>query len=147
MKKIIPPYLFLCCIAIMVALRNLVLIQEIIPNPFNYLGIVFIILGIALTIVVRKGLEKNKTEIHTFKKPSKLITTGLFKLSRNPIYLGFAISLFGVWILLGTIIPLVGCLLFIAITNYYYIPFEEKIMEDVFGSGYRDYKSKVRKWI
>jgi len=147
MKKIIPPFLFLICIVIMVAIRNLSVIKEIIPKPFNYAGIALIIFGILITIIVRKGFEKIDTEIHTFKNPRKLVTNGLFKFSRNPIYLGFAISLFGVWILLGTILPILWLLLFIVVTNTYYIPFEERIMENVFGNEYKKYKSKVRKWI
>ncbi len=147
MKKVIPPFLFLSCIVIMIIIRNLVVIKEIVPRPFNYFGTVLIILGIVATILVRKEFEKNNTEIHTFKEPRKLVTHGLFKISRNPIYLGFAISLFGVWILLGTILPIIGCLLFITITNCYYIPFEERIMENTFGKEYKKYKAKVRKWI
>lgn len=147
MKKIIPPFLFLICIVIMIAVRNLIVIKEIIPKPFNHAGITLIIIGILMTIIVRKGFEKIDTEIHTFKNPRKLVTNGLFKFSRNPIYLGFAISLFGVWVLLGTILPIIGFLLFIVVTNAWYIPFEERIMENVFGKEYEKYKSKVRKWI
>lgn len=147
MKKIIPPFLFLISILFMVAIRNLIIIKEIIPDPINYAGIVLIIVGILMTIIVRKGFEKIDTEIHTFKNPRKLVTNGLFKFSRNPIYLGFTISLIGVWVLLGAILPIIGILIFIITTNNYYIPYEEKIMEETFGNEYRKYKSKVRKWI
>lgn len=147
MKKLIPPFLLLLCILFMVAIRNLIVIKEIIPNPINYAGIALIIIGILITIIVRKGFEKVDTEIHTFKNPRKLVTTGLFKFSRNPIYLGFTISLIGVWVLLGTILPIIGILIFIVVTNNYYIPYEEQIMEKVFGNEYKKYKSKVRRWI
>lgn len=96
MKKIIPPFLFFICILFMVTIRNLIVIKKIIPNPINYAGITLIIIGILITIIVRKGFEKIDTEIHTFKNPRKLVTKGLFKFSRNPIYLGFTISLIGV---------------------------------------------------
>lgn len=131
----------------MVVINNLFAIKEIIPSPLKYVGIILIISGLIMTIVVRKQFEKIDTEIHTFKNPRKLNIDGLFKISRNPIYLGFTISLLGVWILLGTILPLLGCLIFAAITNYYYIPYEEKLMESTFGSKYKEYKSKVRRWI
>ncbi|MEQ6166326.1 isoprenylcysteine carboxylmethyltransferase family protein [Ekhidna sp. MALMAid0563] len=147
MKKLIPPILFLLCIATMVLIKNLIVIQEIIPKPFNYFGIALISTGLFMTIKVSKQFSKIDTEIHTFKKPRKLVTCGLFQVSRNPVYLGFTISLLGVWILLGTILPLVGCLIFIVITNYYYIPYEEETMEKIFGTDYKNYKSKVRRWI
>ena len=147
MKKVIPPVLFLICIAFMVGIRNVVLIQKIIPEPYNYIGIALILIGLIITVNVRRQLDKVDTEIHTFKKPRRLVTNGLFKISRNPIYLGFTISLVGVWILLGTILPILGCLLFILITNYWYIPFEERTMEKIFGSEYIKYKLKVRRWL
>lgn len=147
MKKLIPPILFLICIVGMVLVRNIITIKKIIPEPYNYIGVVFIAIGLIFTIKVRKQFDKTDTEIHTFKKPRKLVTTGLFKVSRNPIYLGFTISLLGVWMLLGTLLPILGCLLFILITNYWYIPHEERIMEKTFGLEYEIYKSKVRRWI
>ena len=100
-----------------------------------------------ITIHVRKRFDKINTEIHTFKKPRRLVTDGVFKISRNPIYLGFAISLLGVWILLGSLLPIVGCLLFILVANYWYIPFEERAMKETFGAKYENYTSTVRRWI
>ncbi len=147
MKKLIPPFLFLICIILMVLIRNVIVIEKIIPQPYNYLGIILLLLGIVMTIKVRKLFNKIETEIHTFKKPRKLVTNGLFKFSRNPIYLGFLISLLGVWVLLGTLIPILVCVLFILVTNYWYISFEEKEMEKQFGAEYRAYKSKVNRWI
>ncbi len=120
----------------MVVVRNLIVIQEIIPKLFNYLGVFLIITGIVITIKVRKQFEKMDTEIHTFKKPRKLVTNGLFKISRNPIYLGFTISLIGVWFILGSILPIIGCLLFFIVSNNFYIPNEERTMEKTFGSEY-----------
>ena len=100
-----------------------------------------------MTVAVRKQFEKNDTQIHTFKKPRRLVTTGLFSRSRNPIYLGFTISLFGVWILLGTVLPLAGCLLFMIIANSFYIPYEERAMAQLFGAEYENYQSRVRRWL
>lgn len=147
MKKIIPPILFIFCIIIMVAIRNLFVVKDLVPSPLNYIGVPLILMGLIMTIVVRKKFERADTEIHTFKAPGKLITNGLFRISRNPIYLGFTVSLFGVWMLLGTLLPILGCTLFVIVTNYYYIPFEEQAMEKTFGKMYLEYKSKVRRWL
>jgi len=147
MKKIIPPFLLLFCIGFMVAIKNLIVIKEIIPPPFNYIGLLFIIVGFLLTLIVRKKFARMNTEIHTFKNPRNLVTTGPFKISRNPIYLGFTLILIGVWLLLGTLLPVLGCLLFIVITDLYYIPFEEKRMENIFGEAYKAYTLNVRRWL
>lgn len=131
----------------MVLIRNVIVILKLIPQPYNYLGIILILLGLIMTIKVKKQFNKINTEIHTFKKPQKLVINGLFKFSRNPIYFGFLISLLGVWVLLGTVLPILGCLLFILITNYWYISYEENKMEKQFGAEYREYKSRVNRWI
>lgn len=133
--------------SMMVSIKNLMIVKEIIPKPFNYLGIALITLGIIMILIVVRELKKNNTEIHTFRKPGKLVTNGLFRISRNPIYLGFTISLVGVWVLLGTILPILGCLVFIVVTDNYYIPFEEQNMENIFRDEYKNYKKKVRRWI
>ena len=147
MRKIIPPVLFLFCIVLMVTIRSLFVVKEIVPAPFNYGGILLVVPGMAMTMVVRKRFEKANTEIHTFKNPRKLVTNGLFNISRNPIYLGFALCLFGVWLLLGMVLPIIGCIIFVLVTNYCYIPFEERAMQNTFGAEYQRYKSKVRRWI
>ncbi|HYF70322.1 MAG TPA: isoprenylcysteine carboxylmethyltransferase family protein [Ohtaekwangia sp.] len=147
MKKIIPPFLFLFCISLMVILDWVLPSAEIFRSPIHYFGIVVVIMGLSMTIVVGKHFKKMETEIHTFKSPEKLVTGGLFKFSRNPIYLGFALSLIGVWIILGSILSVLGVILFVVVTNFWYIPYEEKMMRKKFGAAYEEYKSRVRRWI
>jgi protein-S-isoprenylcysteine O-methyltransferase Ste14 len=96
---------------------------------------------------ISRSFSKVDTEIHTFKKPRQLVTNGLFKYSRNPIYLSFVVILIGLNILLGSITPWGVVLIFVLVTNYWYIPVEEKNMQEEFGQEYADYKRKVRRWI
>lgn len=84
---------------------------------------------------------------NTFKKPRKFVDSGLFSISRNPIYLGFTIALIGVAVLIGNLVSLIGVFIFFFITNSWYIPYEEENMEKEFGNDYKIYKSKVRRWI
>ena len=143
----IPPTLFLICIVLMISVKSLITVKEVFSAPYNYFGIVLILSGLVMTIVVRKQFDSMKTEIHTFKNPDRLVTKGFFSITRNPIYLGFTLSLTGVWVLLGTILPIVGCLLFFLATNFWYIPYEEEVMEKTFKDEYIAYKAKVRRWI
>ncbi len=131
----------------MFLIRYSIVIIEFIPYPYNYLGFVFVILGLKITQTISSKFSKEATEIHTFKTPKKLVTTGWFTISRNPIYLGFTISLIGFWIFLGSVLPIVGCIAFVLITDRWYIPFEEKNLERIFGKDYMNYKTKVRRWL
>ena len=88
-----------------------------------------------------------KTNLHTFNQPDRLVVTGLFKYSRNPMYLGFAISTFGVALYLGSLSPFLMVVLFIVVADRWYIAFEEKVMINIFGDDYENYKKSVHRWI
>ena len=147
MQQLIPPFLFLFCAVAISLLDHYYPIQELVTRPYNLLGIIPLLLGISMVISTGKRFRKVKTQIHTFKKPKKLVTDGLFQYSRNPIYLGFSIALLGIAFLFGSLSALIPMLLFFLVANFWYIPFEEKNMEMVFGQSYRFYKRKVRRWL
>ena len=147
MQKLIPPFLFLLCVIAMFFLDRFYPMQIWLASPYNFIGIIPLLLGISMVISTGKRFRKVKTQIHTFKKPKKLVTDGLFQYSRNPIYLGFSIALLGIVFLFGSLSALIPMLLFFLVANFWYIPFEEKNMEMVFGQSYRFYKRKVRRWL
>jgi len=147
MQKIIPPFLLLISTLLMILLHFIVPFQIVVHNPFNFFGLFLIILGLVTARKVSKTFSKIDTEIHTFKKPRQIVTNGLFQYSRNPIYLGFVIVLIGLNIVLGSLTPFIVVLIFVFVTDYWYIPFEEKNMQEQFGQDYRNYKKKVRRWI
>ena len=146
-KKILPPFLFLICCTAMILCSLLFPQWAYLPKPWNNLGFIFLFSGLAMVRNIQGLFKQQQTEINTFKQPQKLVTTGLFRYSRNPIYLGFSLALFGVAIVLGNIIALDGFLAFIIAANLWYIPFEEAEMEKQFGEAYITYKKKVRRWL
>jgi protein-S-isoprenylcysteine O-methyltransferase Ste14 len=111
------------------------------------LGFIFLFSGLAMVRNIQNLLKQHQTEINTFKPPQKLVTARLLRYSRNPIYLGFSIALFGVAIVLGNVIAFVSFLAFIIAVNLCYIPFEEAEMEKQFGQDYLAYNKKVRRWL
>lgn len=147
MQKIIPPYFLVICIVLMFVFHYALPYKGIVPNPYNFLGIVLIIIGLLMARNIRKTFSKVDTEIHTFKKPRQIVVSGLFRYSRNPIYLSFVFVLIGLNIILGTVTPFVMVMIFILVTHYWYIPFEEKNMLEQFGADYETYRKNVRRWI
>jgi len=95
MKKILPPALFLICIVIMIGLWWLFPITKFLKFPINLIGILLFLLGIGIAKHGSDVFEKKGTNIETFDDPDILISDGLFKISRNPMYLGFLIALLG----------------------------------------------------
>lgn len=147
MHKFVPPILFLFCAIAMFILSHFYPIQDWLTPPYNLMGVVPFCLGWLMLISTLSRYRKTKTEIHTFKKPIKLITDGFFQYTRNPIYLGFTLILLGIALFLGNVGAFIPVACFFLTANFWYIPFEEKNLEIVFGKDYLFYKRRVRRWI
>ena len=142
-----PDGYFIILIVMSVLFHFLFPIEKIIYYPFSLIGIILVIGGILVAFVTNSVLLKERTSIKPFENPCELVTSGLFKFSRNPIYLGMMIALFGVEIILGSLFSFIFPIIFVIIINKTIIPVEEKNLERLFGKKYLDYKKKVGRWI
>ena len=147
MKKILPPQLFYMSIVLMLALNIFFPLLELISFPYNYLGILPLMGGLAVAIIGKEKFKEVGTNIKTFNQPDKLVTDGLFKYSRNPMYLGFCAALFGISILLGSLSPLIIVIIITILTDRWYIHFEESVLINKFPQAYTAYKNNTRRWI
>jgi len=138
---------FMLVIIINIFLHYLIPIKQIVFLPYGYLGIALFIVGWIPNFWIGIHFRKIKTPIPAHETPKKLVSSGLFKISRNPNYLGMTLALFGEAIFLGSLVTFILPVLFFILINIFNIPFEEKILEKKFGKRYIGYKNKVRKWI
>jgi protein-S-isoprenylcysteine O-methyltransferase Ste14 len=146
-KRITPDGWFIILLILSILLHARIPLVRLISFPWNLSGIVLIITGILMTIGVNYSLLKNKTSVQPFETPDRLITTGLFRYSRNPLYLGMVIALIGVVITLRSLSSLVSPIIFVLIINFLIIPVEENNLEEAFGDKYLVYKKETRRWI
>lgn len=146
-RKIMPDGYFIILIAMSVLFHFTFPTAKLIPSPYSLTGIILIIGGLLIAFVTNSFLLKRRTSTKPLERPSELITSGPFKFSRNPIYLGMTITLFGVEIILGSLSPFIFPIIFVIIINKSFIPIEENNLEKLFGRKYCDYKTKVRRWI
>ena len=93
--------------------------------------------------------RRNKTTINPvdLESASALVTSGVFRFSRNPMYVGFTAMLVGWAVCLAAPWALVGPVAFVLFTNRFQIIPEERVMRDKFGQAYDDYQAQVRRWI
>lgn len=148
MKKTTVPDLMWIFIVLQIALHYLFPIKRVIMSPYNYFGIPLILIGLYLNwFWVANRFNKEKTTIDPNVVPSKFVTDGPFKFTRNPTYLGMALTFIGISILLGSIATFIIPIIFIILTDRIVILMEEKNMEKKFGKEYLKYKKKVRRWI
>jgi len=147
MKRIYPPMYFKISLAVTIAAHFLIPVLTIIHSPYNYFGIVLIIIGLMLNIWSDRIFKKENNPISPDQKPRVLINYGPFKISRNPMYFGMALALLGTAVLLGSAGSSIGLLFFIFWIEKFIIPIEERHLAEVFGNEYIAYKNKVRGWI
>ena len=146
-KRIPPPLIAMLCVLI------IFLSKSIFPSfVFSYklqLGIFVSAIGFLLLIISIKSFIDNKTTINplNLKKSTYLVTSGVFRFSRNPMYLGMLLFLLGTAIILNIIGGLIISILFIFYMNFFQIIPEEKALQNLFGKNYRNYRKTVRRWI
>ena len=114
-----------------------------IPGLFGIALCLTAITGFALTLIsfgasFRVGIDENK--------PDKLITSGMFSISRNPIYLCFLLFFAGLFIIHRNIVIAVGIVLFAAAIHRQILR-EEKFLLSHYGEEYGDYQKKVRRYL
>ena len=72
---------------------------------------------------------------------------GVYRYTRNPMYLGFLWMLFAWGIFLGSLLALIGLPIFVWIITQFQILPEEKVLAEKFGQDYQTYLSEVRRWM
>lgn len=106
------------------------------------IGTLFGVAGLYSFYRARTSVDPHKPE-----KASSLVTAGVYRITRNPMYVGLAIIL-GAWaIRLGSLLSMAGVVIFMLyITRFQIIP-EERVMREKFGEQHEKYHSKVRRWL
>ncbi len=146
-KKILPPTYLLLTLIMMIGLHLLIPISQIIRLPWNLSGPLLIGIGLMMNIIVSNAFSKHQTTIKPGEVPSVLVTDGLFRVSRNPMYLGAVLLLIGVVITLGSLSSLIVIPLFFLLMNELFIKKKEKMLEETTDEVYLAYKKQVRRWL
>ena len=81
------------------------------------------------------------------RKSSALVTTGIYRFTRNPMYLGLAILLTAWAVWLAALLPLLGPVLFVLYISRFQIRPEERVLTDLFGQAYTVYTQRVCRWL
>lgn len=146
-QKILPPTYLFISIVLMVLLHFLFPVFEIIPYPWLLLGSVPLSLGVALNLIADRAFKIFNTTVKPFEESAALITTGVFRISRHPMYLGMILMIFGLAILMASLTPFFVVPVFAALLDKKFIKVEERMLEKTFGHAWLEYKLKIRKWI
>lgn len=123
------------------------LAQGILRQVFILVGIVFIIIGIGLVILARRVFAHFRQPTDPGRPTTKVIKTGVFAISRNPLYLGGVLVLLGIALALNMLWALLMLFLSMFLCHYVLIVPEEQYLEAKFGNEYKEYADSVRRWL
>jgi protein-S-isoprenylcysteine O-methyltransferase Ste14 len=145
--KIHPPILLLIHLLAAFLLNWLFPLPFVFPKILIWLGYLLVLAGIGLAFSAVSQFMKVRTTLDPHGSVTEIVTSGPYRFSRNPIYLGFVLLLIGFSFAFRTYW---GVLLSPVLTASLYqlvIKHEEAYLEKKFGDRYTSYKSRVRRWL
>ena len=147
MLKIPPPLLVLILVVSNYFLSKK--IGLILISNQKLISFIIFLIGVIILINPIVKFIKSKTTIDPikFKKVNKLITSGIYKYSRNPMYLGLLMIVISTSILYLNIFSIATPMLFYFWINRFQIKREEVFLTEKFGKEFLLYKAKTRRWI
>jgi len=145
--KFPPPLIFLILIGLAYLLHRVLPVELGVPDAFTNVGIAITLFGVAVVILINGTFKRSSTAIEPWKPTTALITSGFYRWSRNPIYLGFCLFNIGIGLALNSLWIVLSFVPGAVLVYYIAIAREEAYLERAFGDEYLAYKAKVRRWL
>ena len=145
--KIPPPIITLIFIGLILGSSNFVAVNSF---PFqNFISLATLFIGLGFMFLGVREFKKLQTTVNPLnpEAATSLVTSGVFSVTRNPMYLGMSFILLATSIFSGAWLGLLLIIIFIGYITLFQILPEEKAMQDLFGETFEDYKARVRRWI
>ena len=142
-----PTTYLLIAMIVMIAIHFLFPAALIIPPMWNLLGLIPLIAGVAINLMADRAFHKASTTVKPFEESSVLVTDGVFRMSRNPMYLGFILVLIGLAVLLRSLSPYAVILLFAIWIQQTFIVVEERMLAARFSAQWQRYRQNTRRWL
>jgi protein-S-isoprenylcysteine O-methyltransferase Ste14 len=110
-------------------------------------GVVIALLGLGIMLRAWWLFRKRSTAVCPTAETTTLITDDIYRLTRNPMYLGIVVMLFGIAAATGGLFLYGAALAFFLVIDFAFCPYEEKKLAQVFGSEFNQYCDHVRRWL
>ncbi len=150
-RKVLPPIWFVLFLGSALLVHFFVPALRVFDLQVPYgtiIGLLLFFLGFYLPLWASKIFAEEKTEILPTSPTNRvLVTRGPFLFSRNPMYLGTVVMLFGIAVIIGTLPMFAAAFAQFLVMNFIFIPFEEEKMRRQFNDAFTDYTKRVRRWL
>ena len=146
LTRVVPPIYFFAAILAMVALHIFIPLAVWAPDSINLTGILPLAAGLLFAAHGASLFKKHDTPIKPLTQSTALVREGLYRYTRNPMYMGMLLCLLGIWILLGSLSPVLPVVaMFLVLSTF--IRREEALMRTTFKEEFDDYCRDVRRWL
>jgi len=116
--------------------------QLIAASAITLIGAFFCIAGVVSFRLAKTTVNPLKPE-----KATALVSSGIYRVSRNPMYVGFALFLLAWAVYLASLWALVGVPAYVLYINRFQIAPEERVLLALFGGEFEEYRSRVKRWL
>ncbi len=147
--KIPPPAQFIITAAAMFGVSKTLPSLKFVLNGSTGLAIGLGVVGLSSAIMGVKQFKKAQTTPNPkeIDKATSLVTSGIYRYTRNPMYLGLTLILLGWALYLSHFLAFILIPIFMMYISRFQIQPEERMLAKKFGQAYQNYRSKVRRWI
>ena len=111
------------------------------------LGSFAILIGLMLLVHAGGMFKAADTDLIPFQNVTTLVKTGVYRVTRNPMYLGMTLVLFGTSLTVGAFSGVFVAPVFMAIIEFRFIRPEEEMLRELFGEEFDEYCKLVRRWL
>jgi protein-S-isoprenylcysteine O-methyltransferase Ste14 len=142
----IPPLYFVFALAIEIVIA-VAPGSQFVYYPYNYIGVILVALGIVSAASAVFQFRKAGTTLIPSEEPTSFVTTGPYRFTRNPMYLGLFLMLLGAAFLLQRLLGFIFPFLFGWIVSRRFIEAEEDRLLAAYGEEYEAYLAHTRRWL
>ena len=142
-----PPVVVLLFIVIAYFLGRFVPFPFIPSTIWRNVGLLLTCIGFLLGISALLEFRKERTTLDPHGSSKQVVTSGIYRFTRNPIYLGFLLMVIGLPLNSGLIWGIILAPLYMIVMTRLIIEQEEAYLEKKFKDHYTNYKSRVRRWL
>ncbi len=143
---LLPPAVFLIAIVVMAGLHALAPDAPV-SGARRVLGLLLLSAGAMMNLIAARQFERTATPIRPFEPVRTLVTSGLYRYSRNPMYLGGIVMLTGLALFLGSVSAMLVPPVFAAFVDLRFVRREEAMLSHSLGEEYARYARRVRRWL
>ena len=146
-KRVEPALLVIFYVAVAYLLKWALPVPFEVPAAIRLAGFGLVVIGFLLGVGALFQFRKARASFNSNDPTKLLVTTGVYRFTRNPIYLGFLLMVIGLPLNMNSYWGVVVSPLFITTINKLVIEREEEYLEKKFSKEFTEYKVRVRRWL